>query len=508
MRKYQQKQILEILESLGEAQEAGLFADCQDGALSIGEFIEDTAGEGTQTVALLEEYCELVYKASINEADNNALKKMIVKIEKSVRKELKPTKIEVVFLSYKASMSDSIESIYHSANDDPNCDAYWIPIPYIERNPDGTAKEMFLEGADCYEGIICTDWREYNIEERRPDAIFTFAPYDDRNYVTSVHPDFYCRRLRELTDMLVYVPYFVHAEDASANAMLVPGVASSHRTIVQSENIRQQYIQAILSYADGINKQELEKMIVALGSPKFDKAINSKKEDYSLPEEWNRLITSSKSKKLIVLYNNTLGVILQNTSDDESNIYMHKLRSVLDYFSKAHDVVLWWRPHPLTEQTLYSMRPNAYSEYMRIVEDYKAQAFGIFDDSPNLSRAIAWTDLCYGDWSSIMNLYSIKGKPTIFQSMEVHQYKATKNADSVEREILYQLNLDWNHYFTIYEVESDSEGVINLADYIKNYDVVMKFSKARTEKYRALIANSDGTAGKKIYKYIKGLTNG
>ena len=46
MRKAQQKQILDVLDSLREAQAAELYADCQegaigigDGALGIGEFI-------------------------------------------------------------------------------------------------------------------------------------------------------------------------------------------------------------------------------------------------------------------------------------------------------------------------------------------------------------------------------------------------------------------------------------------------------------------------------------
>jgi hypothetical protein len=47
-----------------------------------------------------------------------------------VKTELKPNQIEVAFLSYKASMSDCIETIYLAAKADPMCDAYWIPIPY------------------------------------------------------------------------------------------------------------------------------------------------------------------------------------------------------------------------------------------------------------------------------------------------------------------------------------------------------------------------------------------
>ena len=39
MRKYQQQNILNVLKTIDEAQTNGLYADCRDGALAIGEFI-------------------------------------------------------------------------------------------------------------------------------------------------------------------------------------------------------------------------------------------------------------------------------------------------------------------------------------------------------------------------------------------------------------------------------------------------------------------------------------
>ena len=130
MRKHEQKQILELLQTLEQAQDFGLYADCQNCAISIGELIESIAGEGTQTVTFLEEYYELLFKASNGEVGKKILRRKLIEIENSIKSELKPNRIEVVFLSYKASMSDSLESIYLAAKADPNCDAFWIPIPY------------------------------------------------------------------------------------------------------------------------------------------------------------------------------------------------------------------------------------------------------------------------------------------------------------------------------------------------------------------------------------------
>ena len=84
MKKHQQKQLLDILKTIEQAQASELYADCQECAISIGEFIEEIEGEGTQTVTLLEEYCELLYKASLGEAGQKALSKQLLRSGTSI----------------------------------------------------------------------------------------------------------------------------------------------------------------------------------------------------------------------------------------------------------------------------------------------------------------------------------------------------------------------------------------------------------------------------------------
>lgn len=78
MRKFQKQQILEIMTSLHAfheecaqklsareyeiVQEA--LGDCQEAAVQIGHVIERSEGEGTASVACLEQYCETLYQIS------------------------------------------------------------------------------------------------------------------------------------------------------------------------------------------------------------------------------------------------------------------------------------------------------------------------------------------------------------------------------------------------------------------------------------------------------------
>jgi len=354
----------------------------------------------------LVEYCQLLFKASNGELSEKALGKHLVKIENIVKNKLGSSRIEVAFISYKASMSDSLESIYLAAKDDPGVDAYWIPIPYYELESSGAVSKMVYEGAESYPDYIeCTDWQQYDIELRRPDVIFTFAPYDGANYVTSIHPNFYCERLCGLTELLAYIPYSVFSDIPQDMHCTTPGCIYAHKVFVQSEKVRDTFI--------GVFKSEFGSMFgdpndkfVALGSPKFDKAHNSKRDDFSMPSGWLELI----EKKKVVFYNTSIAAIL---SDSER--YLKQLRNALNTFRNNKNVVLWWRPHPLSLTTYKSMRPHLAQAYSSIVSEYRNEAWGIYDDTPDLHRAIAYTDAYYGDGSSVTALYKVTGEPVMIQ---------------------------------------------------------------------------------------------
>ena len=153
-----------------------LLRDCQEAAIAIGSQIEKTEGVGFSTVCLLEKYCELSYqlyeniklveveKENIQNCDGivqaesricgeseNEIQKvaetgdvenwfiedgtiwhsenmseqissfdnMLSQIADSVEHDITIRK-EAVFLPYKASMWDSLESVWKAADEDPN----------------------------------------------------------------------------------------------------------------------------------------------------------------------------------------------------------------------------------------------------------------------------------------------------------------------------------------------------------------------------------------------------
>lgn len=436
MRKAQKAQVLEILKTLREAHKAikrhiskreieaacTLLGECQQSAIALGEVIEASEGEACPTVQALEDYCEELYRISEGipgtisaQKAAKRLHNALAQVESSVRADIS-IQTEVVFLPYKASMWDSLESVWRAADADPDCNACVIPIPYYDKNPDGSLGQLHYEGGMYPSDVPVIQYDKYDFAKRRPDAVFIHNGYDGCNFVTSVHPDFYSARLRQYTDLLLYIPYFISVNSVSRDLCAVPGCRNADRVFLQSEKIRREYLEVFRKleppHTAHATAEAQERKFVALGSPKFDKAITARPEQFRLPEKWARLLTKPDgTRKKIVLYNTSIGSMLQ-----EDERYLKKLRCVLEDVQALHDVVLWWRPHPLIESTFRSMRPGLLPEYLQIVKRFQEGGWGIFDTTADVNRAAAYADYYYGDsGSALQATFQAAGKPVMVQ---------------------------------------------------------------------------------------------
>lgn len=445
MRKIQKQQILDFIKSLDQAHEEIrevlcrkntesaqiMLGECQDFAVALGESIEKIEGSGHITVSYIEDYCETLFHIFNNITNNQthenmeykALKKSLLKIENSIKNDINVRK-EVVFFPYKASMWDSLESLYFEAQEDSECDVFCVPIPYYDLNPNHSFGQMHYDGKEYPSNIEVTDWKTYRFEERKPDEIYIHNAYDNCNLVTSVHPRFYSNNLKKYTENLIYSPYFVVGEidpsdqktiDRMKHFCFLPGIINADRVIIESENIKKIYINEYIKAAKKsgltghqIERSYLEKKFDGSGSPKYKKVLNTKKEDVNIPIEWMRIIEKPDgSLKKILFFNSTIKAILEN----EDKV-IKKIKEVFNVFKeKKEEIALIWRPHPLLENTLKAMRPMLLQEYREIVEQYKNEKWGIYDDTSDMNRAIALSDAYYGDPSSVVQLYKRTNKP-------------------------------------------------------------------------------------------------
>ncbi len=338
----------------------------------------------------------------------------------------KGIKKDIVFLPYKASMWDSLESIWQAACEDKeHCNAYVIPIPYADRKPDQSVAAWHCE-ADLYPKYVpVLDYRKIDLAEMHPDIIFIHNPYDNYNALTSVDSQYYSDELKKCTDKLIYVPYFVtqdikpgdeEREEFISNLITTQAVLNADLVVVQSENIRQVYINVLLKYSTQKDRRYWEQRIVGLGSPKYDKVLSVSKDDVSIPKEWLKIIQKSdKTWKKIIFYNIGLSPMLKwkesllNKMEDDFRIFK-------EY---SDDVALLWRPHPLLSATMSGMLPELQKRYEDILARYKSEGWGIYDDTADLNRAMVISDAYFGDGSSVLRLYEITGKPIMYHDIKL-----------------------------------------------------------------------------------------
>ena len=526
MRKHHQTQIIQLLDQISKAKSNAQYADAQEAALFLCDFIDSVAGEGTKTVEMIEGFCELLFKAHNGEINDKLLSKNLVQIENSVKSELKPNKIEVAFVSYKAAQSDSIESIYLEAKKDPDCDAYWIPVPSYPVNSDKSLGEMEYEGLGFYdERFEITDYKEYDIEARRPDIIFTYYSYDKTSKFVYAHEDYHVKNLRKHTDMLVYVQYNVPENDVAWNNMTgkeiydvlvemskgprlidgqlnLPGHQFSHHVIFHSENVKRWHEFVFNKNFEEAIKRKPNKhesatgRFLALGSPKIDKVIGYKRENFYMPEEWVKIIGNKK----VFLYNISISGLGRNRNT------LKQLGKILLAFEKSEDAVIWWRPHPHLEKYIAAELPELLDVYRKMVENFKMSGIGIFDETTDFHRSLAWSDAYYGDGSSLLKLYHFTGKPAMLSSIKVDVSDLSVKSDIDVHAVTDRL--DFVRSFSDYAyTETDEFDLRDFITYVCSDANSEEKIKARKEMYINAYADSEMSAGERIYKHIKNEIN-
>jgi len=252
-----------------------------------------------------------------------------------------------------------------------------------------------------------------------------------------------------------------------------------------SDEARNCYISVFKRYF-GNTCGKPEDKFITLGSPKFDKIVNAKKEDYILPSDWSKIIGAKK----VILVNTSLTNFLNNCE-----ACLKKLEWTLNAFKNQNNIVPWLRPHPLTEITLKSMRPHMLCQYSSIIQAYETENYGIYDTTPNLARAIAWADGGYSYGGSLLSMMCAAGVPVLWSKNMELTPDIKKYHFPTDDEHLKSM-----HYPYYWESENGMRNLHGFIDFIaEGYD---------PDFFRSLWARLSnvvnmGNSGQAIQSYIK-----
>ena len=409
MKKYRKKDMLHMISDLqainhciGKSRELNLpnmveiLGECQNKAIELGTYIETLDGEYSFIVHNLEDYCESLYQLSIRLADKKEGKKICVTIEKQlsqiksvIQYHIPDGKREVLFLPYKASMWDSLESIWAAANQDNRCEVTVVSIPYFNRKSDGTVGKMYDESSQMPEYVPVTDWKTYDLKEHRPDIVYIHNPYDNANYVTVVHPHFFSYEIKKYAEILVYCPYFYTGGCMSETHSLLSAYIHADFIITQSKKMRDYF------------HPQIRTKLLPLGSPKVDRIIQFQDKKYL--SRWGK---DAEGKKYFLLNLSISSVLTHDQAQ------LRKIQYIVDCFQKFKTAVLVWRPHPLLVDTLRAMRPELLEKYQEITAKIQEMDNALIDENADVTVSVCTADAYIGEGSSSMvALFGVQGKP-------------------------------------------------------------------------------------------------
>ena len=435
MRKKKKEQIVSLLQCYKEAhstirkeieegrgEEAiSLLVLCQEGMEKIERDTEQEPCGKTEREALFSSYQEALYSCYLSlikteeetaEPGTSCLDRAeayFSKIEEEIASI--PVKTLHLFLPYKASMWDSMESVYFAALQDSSCEALVMPIAYYEKE-DGKFGKRINERAEFPSEIETID-EGFSLEEAQPDVIYIHNPYDDKNILTSVDPRYYSFHLKDYTENLVYIPYYTTMGKAGFGSLFMPAYRYVHHIVVQSEEHKQRL------------PKEVQEKARILGSPKLDRALAYSQNPPKIPEDWKRIARGRK----IYYYNTVIEEMLGNPES-----FLQKMEEVFSLFKENPKYCLLWRPHPLLESSFFSVDTAYRKRFLELKLRYLTEEIGIYDSSAEPERAVALSSVYLGDeTSSMAALFLAGGKPLFILDSTVSEERRQEERNQGER---------------------------------------------------------------------------
>ncbi len=485
MRLLMKRNLLKTLDIIKEAQKAvfsnqlsvgedigEVLAYLQELAQRMGNMLEGELDGHRQMTRWLEEYCEYVYQVSLYTMERsipNILEEKMDEILGHLYREIMEIElqIDIVFLPYKYSMWDSLESIWRAADQDQRCRCRVVPIPYYDRMPDGSLGEMHYEGDRFPRETEIIDYKLYDIKKELPDIIYIHNPYDDMNRVTCVEPRFFAEELKKSGSTLVYVPYYVSGYCESYENMkpvcLTKGAIYSDFIVLQSEKLAEAYMYC------GFYRRKL----LVTGSPKIDCICRLREQPIEVRKEWKEAAEIRK----VILLNSSLHALLNNQK------WFFEWKGIISEVLKDQKIVVIWRPHPLLEQTIKSLRPECLGQYKEICQDIEKADNGFIDLEEDALEAISISDGLISDYSSLIMQYMYTGKPALILGERRLQNNSAIFCD----------------YFANYFIEDG----IEISDYINMIKEEKDMKKEeRMKRANASLVNADGRCGVETHKAV------
>ncbi len=405
-----------------------LLQSSQQLAIDFGNMLEQILGEGCAIIRLLEQYCEalyVIYELLLSDDGDSSSGVIgacdrLEDIRKAITDEMEQcifSRKTVLFIPILAKDWSSLHSLWQAAVNDSSCDVYVVPLPYYYKDYDGSPRKVCCDTAELSEKVQTLDYKlltpEY-LEMFHPEVIVIQNPYDSWNPAISIPEIFYSENIRKYTDELIYAPPFTLEEYSKGNEreysnmkyyVSMPGVVYADRVMVQSENMRQIYIEKLTEFAGEETRNVWEKRVTMLTLPVVEQREEASGQSVMGQEKdaFHKESNTKKNPKKKMLYGISLGAYIGDIEAAQNKIERN-LQLFKEYKNQI-DLLIQIFPD--------STGVNEVRNYInRLLERYPGKIL-----EKGVKCCTKDYDLYYGDVMPLMMEFRDAGKPVMVQNI-------------------------------------------------------------------------------------------
>ena len=430
-------------------------SELQNNIVSFGTLTESIKGEDCNTVKLLEQYLEVIYKVAkyVQKFDegisyeasaeskyaecDEGVKDTFASISEAIDSEI-VNRRSVLFLPVKAKHFSSMRMAYEMEAATPDTDVYVMPLPYYYKEYDGSFKdEMHIDTEEFIKANIpVTDYSRFDLSLLCPEKIYINSAYDEYNMAVSVDTRFYARSVKKYTAELIYIPYFKLMEFDRANYpcwynmqyyCTVPGVVMADKVYVQSENTRKAYIDKLNEWAGDDEYSEIwEQKLIVYDENYFlykkeetisDTDIVNYEYNISKCEEFSEgKPREAQNIKSIVWF------VSAGSLAEFGDKYIEKAYRNLDVFVLSKDKLkVLLISEPFLDEMIKTYSDELYKKWTGFIDEFNKSGVGevVSQVEDQSVEALLKANAYYGDPSYICKDFILMKKPVMLQNVEV-----------------------------------------------------------------------------------------
>ena len=314
---------------------------------------------------------------------------------------------EIVFLPFAAKHWKYMKPLYDHYKKE-GYKIHVVPIPYYYKAWDGAPSTEVFDTGSYPSDIPTEDCSTFDIESMHPAKIVIQNPFDEWNTVMTVPERYYSTKLRNITDELIYVPFFVtddftwQQEREYINMdhyVCMPGVINSDTIFLPSETLRDTYIKKIMEFTKTTGDEDVLGMLTG-------KIVVAPHLVYS--KEMPEVVVHDKK---VMVFFTTISFLCE-----KGHRSVEKIRQVLDIFEEHSDKikVIWITQ--CCKDNMDMLEKDVADDFRDAVKRYMNSGIGEYFEDTDPAQNDHFADMCdayYGDPSSLALRFVYWHKPVM-----------------------------------------------------------------------------------------------